>query len=678
MREALILLLFFLGSLFLAGRLPSARLVGRWLLIPLCFFAAVILSSYVLSPVNQLGNLNGWMLAGGAYAVASGVFTLLKPGEHWGLAAYRRDWSRMATSISGLKKLGLRERFALISAAATLVLAALLNLAFIIWAAPHIWDNLVTRLPRVAYWLQQGNFCFYDANMYTQVLSQKNFEILLLFTYLVSGFRENLVGLAQYVSFWTALLAIYGICRELGRPRGSSLFAALVFGLLPQILLQSVTANSDLFLTALMGTAVYFLLSFSRSGRTVNLMVAAAALGLAAGAKASVVLAGPSLMIVVIYALLLRPFEHARSRLAALAAFLGYTVIALFLFALPAGYWENQEVFGHPFGDEAFRKINSIEGKGVNTVMRQGVAHLSASTLDFLSLDGFLPVWPIPELQTAIQFPLRTVIEWSGIPVESHPGDNWFYDKPWYFNKPPINHPDYCFWGILGFALIWPAVIILSARSGKNAGGGCFSLAAIVGLLVYSFSGASWGHYIIYAAIFAVPAVSFFFPAARRGWKFYQMTVVLLGCLAVIMAVLFQYRSPMVFDGACFLEDRLDSRWSELMPLPARTDSIFGRDRLGQMLRDTTLYDVPFRKFEELVPAGATVAICLNPHSYEFPFFGEGLTRRVIPINSFHRGLQPVPSEADYLVWANDFDEVFNRRPGDVFLGKDWYLRKLR
>ena len=84
------------------------------------------------------------------------------------------------------------------------------------------------------------------------------------------------------------------------------------------------------------------------------------------------------------------------------------------------------------------------------------------------------------------------------------------------------------------------------------------------------------------------------------------------------------------------------------------------------------------KNFDKIVPPKAVVAVCLNPHSYEYPLFGYKLTRIIIPINSFWRGLQPIPATVQYLLWANDFDEIFNRTDSDVYLGKDWYLRKLK
>ena len=69
------------------------------------------------------------------------------------------------------------------------------------------------------------------------------------------------------------------------------------------------------------------------------------------------------------------------------------------------------------------------------------------------------------------------------------------------------------------------------------------------------------------------------------------------------------------------------------------------------------------------------MAVSLPEESDEYPLFEEGLTRRLIPINSFRLGRQPLPDVADYLLFSSAVTPV---QPADVHLGEDWYLRTLR
>lgn len=91
-------------------------------------------------------------------------------------------------------------------------------------------------------------------------------------------------------------------------------------------------------------------------------------------------------------------------------------------------------------------------------------------------------------------------------------------------------------------------------------------------------------------------------------------------------------------------------------------------------MANRTSYEDAVRRFDAIVPADAVVAVLLEPASFEYPLFGRGLTRRLIPINSFRSGRQPVPSDAEYLVFGSGLEPP---RSGDVHLGSDWYLRPL-
>jgi hypothetical protein len=102
--------------------------------------------------------------------------------------------------------------------------------------------------------------------------------------------------------------------------------------------------------------------------------------------------------------------------------------------------------------------------------------------------------------------------------------------------------------------------------------------------------------------------------------------------------------------------------------------SLFRLDRIGQMMQNRIDYEPAVRRFDAIVPRAATVAVCLPPDSFEYPLFGDGLTRRLLPINSFRLGRLPVPSDAEYLLYAADLEP---HEPGDVHLGADWYLRRL-
>lgn len=658
---------YFLSRLFRPDRFAESALAV------FCAVTALIPSlGYGLSALRLLDSLPAWFFAG--LAALSLILAALAAIPPLRRLAFGRKREPAESGKEWWRALPLADRAVLALLAVTALLCGALNLADVVFTAPHIWDNMVYRLPRVAYWLQQGHCGYFDATLSTQVLVQKNFELILSFVFMVSGKNENLSQSVQFISYWFGAVAIFGIARRLGAAKASGVFAALVYLLLPQVLLQASTANNDLLICAYLGSLVYALLSYRATGARRYLALAGGLLGLLAGTKASMVLALPSLALIL--ACSFSPW--ARKRRVDFLLFVGWAALGLLLFALPAGYLENWRIFGHPFGNEEFRKLNVAEGKPLPLVFRNTLKHLSAQALDFLSLDGLPPAPPVRAVQRVLQYLPRRGLAALGWSPESDPADTWYYDKPWYFDKPPVSHPDYSLWGVLGFALVWPGAAVALFGRRRPAAARALAAGALLFVAVHSASGASWGHYTIYAAAFAVPLSAAFFPPRGGPGRIYLAAVSALGCLSALSALLFQYRSPLIVDQAVWLRDALGPRWAELMPLPHRTDSIFRRDRLDQLLRDGPVFAAPVRKFDELVPARAVVAICLNPHSYEYPLFGEKLSRRIIPINSFHTGLRPIPPEAEFLLWADDFDGVFQRRVSDVHLGKDWYLRKLK
>jgi len=348
----------------------------------------------------------------------------------------------------------------------------------------------------------------------------------------------------------------------------------------------------------------------------------------------------------------------------------------LLILTAPSAYWDNYRIFNHPLGPEEFRKVNSYEGKPLSFILPAGAKHLLRQGFDFLTLDG-LPALPLVwNAQNALRYPLRVLTAALGIDLEEN------LVHPWFYFPPPHSHEDYSSWGILGWSLVWPALFLAIIGVKKHRGLGLLVLAALAFIITHAFSGVydfgGRARYLLPATVLALPAAGWWFYARSRALKIYLAVFVALGCVSAVTAVLFRYRSPVWFDQSVFLRGRLTPDQQEVWPPPTRRASIFLMDRLSQVLRDAPVFGERIWNYEHLVPPAATVAAALNPNSVEYPLFGLRLTRKIIPLNSFHRGLQPIPPEADYLLWADDFAEIFNRGEGDIHLGRDWWLRRLK
>lgn len=651
-----------LSAGWLIARCFRPQGMAEWLIIGfLAATAQVVLGGVILSGLDLLSSVNSWAvlnLAGLLLALAGNALLghrVMDP------VATREP----AFSINGLfGELDGLGKWILIPLISTALLTGLLNAAVAVFTAPHHWDSLVSYLTRMAYWLQHGNFEYYPAQYWAQITYQKTHSLLHLYAFLAAGRGENFTQLVQYLAYWISVLSVYGITRRLGLKRSAALFSALVFSLLTECLMQSTTNQSDMLLTAYLGATVYFLLSYSCQPRGRDLVLAGAGLGLAVATKPPAALLLPPVALIAAQAVW-TGFGPTSAKLRAGLLLLAVSLAAVAVFALPTGYLDNLRMFGHPLGPQEVVAHHTFARRPPAERVRYGTKNLFRYVYDFIALDGLPPVTPFREAQSLLKSVPETVFTLAGIRLEAEEGDG-VREGPFIYGKPPYSHADYSYWGILGFALLWPAVFLVLFGLGHSVRGRLLAIGALLFLLLQAYSGdyePARGRYFIQAGIFAAPLAGYLFESRNRVVRGYLAVIAALGCLSALTAVIFRERSPLLGP-----------------------ESIFCRTRLEQMSRSGIVFRDPIGNFEKLVPPDAVVAACLNPNSFEYPLFGRGLTRTVIPLNSFRQGLQPVPPEADYLLWAggnspdhhDDFDFIFNRTEGDVHLGKDWWLRRLR
>jgi len=626
------------------------------------FTGQVIASGYFLSSTGDLDKLSRWSLLSvfGLFAVLALV--LLNGGfSRICLRRVRRP------NISALKiwcsQLSLFEKILLFPPLATVVLLGLVNLGVVLFSAPHNVDSMTFHLPRVAYYIQHGNLNYYHAGYWCQVVHPKNSTLLTLYTYLVTGRNENMTQMVQFISYWIAIFSVYGISRRIGNNVVSSLFSSSVFALLIECLMQSVTTQNDMLIAAYVGVVAYLFFAFRETRERKYLVVAGVNVGLVIGVKASALLAFPSLLALGIYVLHARPWTSVTPMIRNSAVFLTSSFLAILVFALPSGYLENYARFGHPIFPESVRSTVSFEGESVGYIMKNGSKNALRYAFDFLSFDGLPPVEGIREMQSLMRkFPAK-VVRSLGIDLETTEAVRGGF----YYEEGPLSHEDVSYWGIFGFGLIWIVVFLLAVGIVKSPAGRALSIAAILFLLVESYAGFydPWrGRRFMIAAIFSTSAIGCCLTSRpNKAFGAYLVVIVFLGCLSAWTAVLFRVNSPV-----------LPVRYKTDPLIERSKASIFSMDRLGQLTRNKPQYYEPLKRYEELTPEDAVVAVCLPGGSYEYPLFGKGLTRTIIPICSYYDGFQPIPQNAQYLLYSREYISFDTT---DIHLGEGWYLRKL-
>ena len=644
----------------------AAKPVGivEFVLVFFCLSTAhITVWGYLLSSVNYLGDVRCWSALGMITVLASAAIAILNRDTRQSILPHGsfKSWKHYFTSVKNwyIEETSNFEKLLLTPLILVTVSMGALNLAIIVSTAPHNWDSMTYHLARVAYYLQHNNLDYYPANYWAQVVHPKNSTLLLLYSYLISGRNENMTQLVQFVSYWVSICGVYGISIKIGNSRTQSIFAAMVSALLIEWLMESTTTQNDMILAAYFGTTIYFLFAFKETHQRKYLALAALGIGLSVGTKASSFLVLPSVAVVACYVLF--QMDTLQKRLRNLAFFAACALLAIIVFALPAGYVENYRNFGNPMGPEQVRKEHSFEGKSIEYVARNGTKNVLRFGFEFLSVDGFPTIADVKKAQSLLRALPEGIVRSLGIDIETSEAT---IGPPFSSQKDPTTHEDTSYWGILGFALIWLVVLLSAIGVVKSCDTKVLSYAAILFLLAQAYAGPYdpyRGRYFIICAVFAVPTIGVSLQVKNKFIRAYLLLVVLIGCVSAISAVVLRPNSlPISISYQ-------DKHWH----------SVFAMDRIEQLMRTGRQYEGAIKEFERLVPGNETVAVFLYEDSYEYPLFGKYLTRTIIPINPFDKGLQPVPANANYVLYI--YTEGFPyASSNDIHLGADWYLRRLR
>lgn len=649
-------------SSYLVLRGLRTRAGAEMILYLFCLASAqIIVFGHILSCINRLGDVGFWAALGMTTTIASAAFFMSR-GEGWrtiipqGPVILPIMRTAGSAGLAGFRNLPCLEKLLLVPLASTVILLGFINLMTVVFIAPHHWDGITCHLARVAYYLQHGNADYFSANYWAHVTHPKNPSLALVHTYLVSGRNENLTQLPQFVSYWVAACGVYAICLKTGQRRSHGLFAAMIAALLVVWLMQATTTQIDLILSACFATTVYALFAFRESREWKHLGFAAIGIGLAIGTKATALLALPAVALVALH-VFFRSGTSLKTGLRDASVLACCTLLAVGVFVLPAGYADNMARFGNPVGPRAVRESHSFEGAPIDQIARNGTKNLVRFGHDFLTLDGIPPFRPVRDLHDLVKSGPEEIIDSMGVDLE----DPEATISPFDFQRIPNAHEDRSYWGVLGFGLVWPMVLLSLAGIIRSRDLRVLSLSAVVFLVCQAFVGPydPWrGRYFTVCAVFAVPVVAASLHSPNRLVRWYLLAIVLAGCVSAVSAVLFRLNSPLV-------------------PIHPNKGipPIFRMNRMEQLTRNRREFHEPLARFEQLVPHDACVAVCLSGDSFEYPLFGEHLTRTLIPINTFDKGLQPVPANAGYLVYDGTFPHPSQ---DDDDLGCGWRLRHLK
>jgi len=669
--------LAFCVFVFLVGT-TAKRLSGpsfsEFLIISFLLFAVSIIPvGFLLSPLNLVAQTWAWIvgvyLAIGIHYVFWGKIYRAQPFSLRELIANRARWFK-----SWFKDLSPYLKVLFVLLLGTLAVIGVTNLALVLFTVPNEWDSMTGHLNRPLRYIQHGNMKHFGGTNWNMDTYPKSLTGIHIFTFLISGKIENAFKLMHHASYWLTIVAVFGIAQRIGRNFTASLFCALSYSMFLNFLMQAVTTETDIVLTAYMSSLLFFLFSFHATRSNHYLYLAGMAFTVALGHKITFVLLFPSIFFVMLYTVFLSPdFTTFRNRFIKLAAAI---LIGLFIYTLPTGYVKNIQVFGHPIGPPTALKHQSIERAGsLGNLFEQGSRNVVRYAYDFANLDGLRNAqWgydlnkvmrkPLVVLEDKLKMRLDEETDFSIVPFS-------FQRRFEFYNANP-------YWGIYGFALIIPIILLVFFRVVWSRPHWFLSVAFILHFLALSYSAPYdpfKGRYFIETGVFGALFLMLLFSTRtlsilrpnRVIWKGYIAFIVLTACVSAIMAVFLNIRC---------------------LPFPAYGyESAFTADRIKmQTFARPDTYPA-YAKFDSLVPQDATVALGTINDDFEYPLYGRKLTRKLISINPFEEGLRPIPPEADYLFFSKN---VITPEPGDIRLGtdttmknmivpgEDYYLRKLK
>lgn len=665
---------------FVAKRIAKPSLT-EWLITAfLLFTGCVIPVGFILSAADLTASTVSWIVGNyAAVALQFAFWSWLLPGQDkFSVREILKD--RLNTFLLWRKELSAYLQFIFLLLFGTLFIVSVTNLILVLFTPPNEWDSMTGHLNRVIRYIQRGTMAHFGGANWNMDTYPKSPTTIQIYTYLISGKIENAMKFIHYLSYWITVVAVFGTAQRIGRNLSASLFCALAYSLFLNFLVQAISTETDIVLTAYLACLLYYLFTYFNSRDNRYLYLSGLAFGIALGHKVTFVFLLPPLFVIMIYTVFIAPdWKIFFNRVWKLASAI---LLSVMIYTLPTGYIRNIQVFGHPIGPPTALGHQSIERAGsLRNLFEQGSRNAVRYAYDFFNLDGIRNAQWGFDLNRFIRKPLVLLEDKLHMRLDE---EKDFTIVPFRFNRGFGYYNAIPYWGAFGFALILPIILLVLLRVFRSRVHWFLALAFVAHYLAISYTAAYdpfKGRYFIETGLFGVLFLLLLFShhrltilkPRRTIWRAYIALVVFTACLSAVMAVYLNMRA---------------------LPLGSYgMKSAFATERIAFQTFARPDITKAYQKYDSLVPQDATVALGTVNSDFEYPLYGPHLTRRLISINPFEMGLQPIPKDADYLFYAksviNDTSRI-RSLPTDIRLGsdttmtnldekgEDYYLRKLK
>jgi hypothetical protein len=461
-------------------------------------------------------------------------------------------------------------------------LMLLIEFVLAIGVAPNTWDSMTYHLTRAAYWIQNGSIAQFTGATDRQAIFPVNGEILQGWVMMFSR-GDRLVQLVQWLAQLGIIAFVFAACRDLKFSKREAVWASCALVSMPVFVAQASSSQNDLILTFFAASTLLFAMRAIK-GDAGAAVLAAIGAGLMVGTKTNGILFTAAIALALLVAngrqwrVLIRPVIYAAIGIALLGFF---------------NYGQNMVHRGGPLAASQFKSLSvqSPREWPVNTVH---VSWTTAMNFPGISLGAF-----------------ATVAERASNKLLEVPAAKLSGVKPTPLASNSQLLEDQVGLGLPLLLLLLPSLAIAFIRW-RERDRLAYACASVLGFLFVCLTLRDnvWiGRFAAAPAALGAPLMAVI--ARREAIRMFALIVIALSMFTMTL------RGTNKPIGAGF--------WAH-SPRSTRTANL-------TLIKQNEA--APIERFNALVPKNARVGFIGTENSWEYPYFGPNLTRKLIKLKPY-------------------------------------------
>lgn len=551
----------FWAAFWLARKVATGNRIFVIFLGTVLFFSLVVVNSRILSLYDALGSYFGWVAltlfwSGLSFFVGKRIRPTLVGVRNQSTLEELWTWYMPEGRLSKLA--------VFFSVYFGFVIGV--QLLDILILAPSQWDSFTYIMPRVLFYLQNGNLNPYPTNDLPQIAHVTGWSQIQAFGLMITGRREFGFSMFSLALFCVGLMATMESGRILSGKSLGGWISGFVYASAVNVINLSSTPQSDMPIAGFLACGLLGLVVWIDQIRTekdkafsmVFAVLVAGSLGLAVVMKASALLALAALapiFVLLAWQIFFGTGSWSAKKFITLA--LGGVLLVFTIFAC-GGYYSNFKNFGHPLGSEEWRAEHEFSDVSLQERIVEGGKNLARFGTHFLSLDGFytgppgVKNSPVRGVQKALSDVVKSVFEGLGwnLQESNHSRVPFRYFTEW--PPKPISNADLSYPGIV-FVLALGITLLVWWQNRQSVPLNLLALIIVCTAILYFFlqsflalydpwRGRSFSNLVVMLA----PVCGMLAYASGRFWKPALSGLLILGTLQGTSAIVFRDSGPLI------------------------------------------------------------------------------------------------------------------------------------